>query len=490
MQRILLVEDNEMNRDLISRRLKRRGYAVLIATDGVDGVETATREKPDLILMDIALPLIDGYEATRLIKANADTRHTPVIGLSAHAMSGDADRALDAGCDDYDTKPIEWPRLLGKIQTLLERAEAHRAESVAADAGADQAPGSGIRLLVLGEATMRTEMLAGRLSAMGHGVDTVGDVDAAFQKLAPQPHDAVFLDVAIEGLDGASALEALKAQLPDRPIFIFSTLESAADASLCLERGAAECVVQPFRTEELRHRLDTHLELARHRSRPPAPDAGAHADRGDAPSGVHADVTDRRVEHLMRALLPPAWIDELRQLHKLPPRQLDDLALLQWDLPALAERLATGDATAMTRLQRIAVGFEDIAEDHGAQVVDIDNLGVLVMVPGADQRAAALAAVKAGLALHGLAEDTGDALRAAVHAGPVVAGVVGHRTWRFGLWGGSVTLVQQACHSVTRGLHITDTAWRLLQGRVLAESAGSLPIEGGALPIFRVESLS
>ncbi|MEO1087532.1 MAG: response regulator, partial [Acidobacteriota bacterium] len=121
MQRILLVEDNAMNRDLISRRLKRRGYAVILAADGAEGVETATRERPDLILMDIALPLIDGYEATRLIKASPETRNTPVIGLSAHAMSGHMDRALEAGCDDYDTKPIEWPRLLGKIQTLLER---------------------------------------------------------------------------------------------------------------------------------------------------------------------------------------------------------------------------------------------------------------------------------------------------------------------------------------------------------------------------------
>ncbi|MEO1087981.1 MAG: adenylate/guanylate cyclase domain-containing protein, partial [Acidobacteriota bacterium] len=122
--------------------------------------------------------------------------------------------------------------------------------------------------------------------------------------------------------------------------------------------------------------------------------------------------------------------------------------------------------------------------------IDIDNLGVLVMVEAAGKRAAALAAVKAGLELRRLAEETGDALRAAVHAGPVVAGVVGHSTWRFGLWGGSVTLVQQACHSVTRGLHLTDTAWRLVQGRVLAEAAGGLPIEGGALPIFRVEGLS
>jgi len=123
MPRILLVEDNEMNRDMLSRRLARKKYEVLIAVDGKEGVEMATSEAPDLILMDMSLPVVDGWEATRRIKANSETEAIPVIALTAHAMSGDREKALEAGCDDYDTKPIELPRLLGKMEALLNKNE-------------------------------------------------------------------------------------------------------------------------------------------------------------------------------------------------------------------------------------------------------------------------------------------------------------------------------------------------------------------------------
>src|SRR5271154_5262846 len=121
MAKILLVEDNEMNRDMLSRRLLRKGFVVVIAVDGQAGVDMARTEAPDLILMDMSLPIIDGWEATRQIKADAKTRAIPVIALTAHAMAGDRDKALEAGCDDYDTKPIELPRLLEKIDALLKK---------------------------------------------------------------------------------------------------------------------------------------------------------------------------------------------------------------------------------------------------------------------------------------------------------------------------------------------------------------------------------
>ena len=119
MPKILLVEDNEMNRDMLSRRLARRGYEVVIATDGQQGVDMATNLAPDLILMDMSLPVIDGWEATRRIKAAATTQKIPVIALTAHAMAGDREQALAAGCDDYDTKPIDLARLLPKIEKFL-----------------------------------------------------------------------------------------------------------------------------------------------------------------------------------------------------------------------------------------------------------------------------------------------------------------------------------------------------------------------------------
>jgi two-component system cell cycle response regulator DivK len=119
MPRILLVEDNEMNRDMLSRRLVRNGYEVFLATDGQQGLDMAVSERPDLILMDMSLPVMDGWEATRRIKANDATRRIPVIALTAHAMAGDREKALEVGCDDYDTKPVEISRLVGKIAALL-----------------------------------------------------------------------------------------------------------------------------------------------------------------------------------------------------------------------------------------------------------------------------------------------------------------------------------------------------------------------------------
>jgi two-component system, cell cycle response regulator DivK len=122
MPKILLVEDNEMNRDMLSRRLAKRGYDVVVAVDGEQGLALARSEAPALILMDMSLPGLDGWEATQRLKAMAETRNVPVIALTAHAMAGDREKALAAGCDDFDTKPIEFTRLLGKIEALLGRA--------------------------------------------------------------------------------------------------------------------------------------------------------------------------------------------------------------------------------------------------------------------------------------------------------------------------------------------------------------------------------
>jgi two-component system cell cycle response regulator DivK len=121
LAKILLVEDNEMNRDMLSRRLARSGYEVVLAVDGGEGVAMAQAEAPDLILMDMGLPGLDGWEATRRLKAEPGTREIPVIALTAHAMTGDRQKALSAGCDDFDTKPVDLPRLLTKIQALLQR---------------------------------------------------------------------------------------------------------------------------------------------------------------------------------------------------------------------------------------------------------------------------------------------------------------------------------------------------------------------------------
>jgi two-component system, cell cycle response regulator DivK len=120
MTTILIVEDNEMNRNMLSRRLERKGYQVLLAVNGQMGIEVARAKSPDLVLMDMSLPVVDGWEATRRMKADLDLKQIPVIALTAHAMANDRAKALEAGCNDYDTKPIELPRLLAKIESLLQ----------------------------------------------------------------------------------------------------------------------------------------------------------------------------------------------------------------------------------------------------------------------------------------------------------------------------------------------------------------------------------
>jgi CheY-like chemotaxis protein len=129
LSKILLVEDNEMNRDMLSRRLLRNGYQVVLAVDGGEGLAMARAESPDLILMDMSLPVLDGWEATRQLKSEPGTREIPVIALTAHAMAGDRQKALLAGCDDFDTKPVELPRLLTKIEALLQKPREGRSVS-------------------------------------------------------------------------------------------------------------------------------------------------------------------------------------------------------------------------------------------------------------------------------------------------------------------------------------------------------------------------
>ena len=119
MPKVLLVEDNEMNRDMLSRRLIKRGYTVVMAIDGQQGIDMALSEKPDIILLDMSLPVVDGWEAAKQIKANDASKAVPLIALTAHAMAADRERAMSAGCDDFDTKPVELPRLLAKMETLL-----------------------------------------------------------------------------------------------------------------------------------------------------------------------------------------------------------------------------------------------------------------------------------------------------------------------------------------------------------------------------------
>lgn len=485
MQRILLVEDNEMNRDLIARRLKRRGFDVLIAVDGAAGVETATAQKPDLILMDIGLPVLDGYEATRLIKENPATRHIPVIGLSAHAMSGDADRAMQAGADDYDTKPVEWSRLLTKIENLLNRAamQASSAREESQELAAPPAQGTR-HVLVIDDSMLRREILSGRLATLGYAFTALPDVRQAFERLDRDTFDAILLDVSLPEIDGRPPLERFRShpRCQDVPIVMICSVDAIPEAIDCLDYGADEFVPHPYRPQELRSRLDKIFALKAFRNGQQGGGGGAAADLLRA---------RQQVEHVMNGLLPPTWIDELRANHKLPPRRYEQAVVVEWDVPSLEAALDAADPAGLVRLQHLIVSFEDLAEQHGL---------VTIARPGHDFLAAAgpfsgaadpgLAAARCVLDMLRLGQSLGETLRFGIHAGPVLAGVVGYRHFRFGLWGNTVKWATRVRSTAQSAAHASDHFWKLVQHRVHGEIVGRIPVEGGAVPIHRLDGMT
>lgn len=483
MQRILLVEDNEVNRELIARRLKRRGFDVLIATDGAAGVETATAEIPDLILMDIGLPILDGYEATRLIKENAATRHIPVIGLSAHAMSGDAERAMGAGCDDYDTKPVEWDRLLDKIEKLLakaaEAAAAARAGAGAGDGGAEAGAGgpAARHLMVVDESSLRRDMLGSRLTALGITFVATSDARQALERLQKESFSALVLDVALKEIDGRPALERFRAEpkAADLPILISCSIDAVTDAIDCLDYGADEILPQPFRPQEVKARIERLLELR-------------EARRRLAPLEETLKKEQAKVEHLMQGLLPASWIEELRASRKLPPRRYEGTVVVDWDAPSLEKGLDAADPAALTRLQHIVVTFEDLAKRYG--MVSISRPGHdLLAVAGAFSGAGvpALAAARCVLEMAAAATRLGETLRFGLHEGPVLAGVVGYQHAQFGVWGNTVKWAARVRATSQHSVHASERVWNLLEGRCQGEPVGRIPYEGGAVNVFRLD---
>lgn len=482
MQRILLVEDNEVNRELIARRLKRRGFDVAIATDGAAGVETATAQMPDLILMDIGLPILDGYEATRLIKENAATRHIPVIGLSAHAMSGDAERAMGAGCDDYDTKPVEWDRLLDKIEKLLAKA-AEAAAAARAGASSGEAAGgeasdpAARRVLLVDESSLRRDMLGSRLSAMGISFVATTDSRQGLERLQKEDWSALILDVTLKEIDGRPALERFRAEpkAADLPILISCSIDAVPDAIDCLDYGADEILPQPFRPQEVKSRIERLLELR-------------DARRRLAPLEETVKREQGKVEHLMQGLLPASWLEELRSSRKLPPRRYEGTVVVDWDVPSLEKSLDAADPAALTRLQHVVVTFEDLAKRYG--MVSISRPGHdLLAVAGAWSGAGvpALAAARCVLEMSAAATRLGETVRFGLHEGPVLAGVVGYQHAQFGVWGNTVKWAARVRATSQHSVHASERVWQLLEGRCQGEAIGRIPYDGGAVNVYRID---
>ena len=487
MQRILLVEDNEMNRDLISRRLKRRGFEVDLAVDGAEGVEKATADLPDLIVMDMGLPVLDGYEATQMLKAADSTRHIPIIGLSAHAMSGDARKALTAGCDDYDTKPVEWVRLLEKIDILLQRAQeqASKTETSATELPEDGVSPKAAHLLVVDDSAMHREMLSGRLSSLGYSFDLASDADSALALLAEKDFDALLLDVTLPSVEGQPPLERIRSdpRYQNLPILMLSTIDAAAKAIECLSKGAVDFVPQPFHAEVLATRIVSCLERASCHQRSRSLEEELQSEK-------------RRSEHLLGTLLPEEMLAELRETRKILPRHCPGAAVLFGDIVGfrdLSDSLKPEES--IRRLQRIILAFEEIAKRH--QLLKIKTIGDSFMAAAGlfdSSPSAAFDALRCGLAMQqAVRELEADwAVKIGIHHGPVVAGVVGRRKVQFDLWGATVQTAARVKSAGSDGaVFVSDAVWRAVSQQVTGQRLGEAKLKGGgAVTIHRVDSVA
>lgn len=270
MPKILYIEDDELNQDMLSRRLELAGYEVVIAPDGNEGVAMARSSRPDLILMDMSLPGIDGWEATRRIKADPDIASIPVIALTAHAMAGDREKALEAGCDDYDTKPVKTERLLPKIREKLGQPTP---EDESEDSGATSVQSVGNwdtpqevnkgSILIVDDNEDNRDLLSRRLTLEGYEVSLAVDGREALDRIATDSFDLVLLDVMMPNVNGFEVLEQVRKEKrpPDLPIIMVTARDRSEDIVQALRLGANDYVTKPIDTMVLLARVETHMEL-------------------------------------------------------------------------------------------------------------------------------------------------------------------------------------------------------------------------------------
>lgn len=311
MPKILLVEDNELNRDMLGRRLKRRGYDVIIAVDGGEGVNKARSERPDLILMDMSLPVMNGWEATKTLKAEGHTASLPIIALTAHAMVGDREEALAAGCDDYDTKPVDLKRLLQKMEVLLQATQpqanpAPVAAKVTPEPTAAVAPVASTpeprvavatgttsafsettpvaslpvnstlqppspqptaqpttsKLLVVDDNEANRDMLSRRLERKGYDVELADSGEAALQLISSTHVDLVLLDIMMPGIGGIETLKRIRQTYSQEqlPVIMATAKDTSEDVVGALELGANDYITKPIDLPVALARIQSHLK--------------------------------------------------------------------------------------------------------------------------------------------------------------------------------------------------------------------------------------
>ncbi len=286
MPRILLVEDEQANRELFRRRLERKGHTVTVAENGLDAVALVRSGKPELVLMDLGLPDIDGYEAIRRLKGDRDTADIPVIVLSAHASTEARERSFEAGCEEFETKPVNWDALFQKIDDGIAKAAERAKVQLPADAvdlsatsidpsvtlikrGPVAGATAPARILVVEDNDANRVMLCRRLQKQGHSTAEAADGRAALDALRKARFDLVLLDLMMPGVDGYEVLSQMKADASLRavPVIVLSALDEAPGIARCIEMGAEDYLQKPYDPAILTARIHACLDKRRLRDR-------------------------------------------------------------------------------------------------------------------------------------------------------------------------------------------------------------------------------
>jgi DNA-binding response OmpR family regulator len=290
MTKILLVEDNEMNQDMLTRRLLRRGYEVVCAMDGQTGVSMASSEQPDLILMDMSLPIMDGWAATRVLKADPKTRSIPIIALTAHAMVGDRQKSMDAGCDDYDTKPVELARLLSKVETLLASSKIETkvedrsiveadSEVIAVSQKVISLPNivrsidpTAATILIIDDIETNRDMLGRRLERAGYTVILAEGGRQGIELIDRQPIDLVLLDIMMPDFNGIETLKSIRTKysMAQLPVIMATAKDRSEDMLQAFDLGANDYVTKPIDLPIVLARIQSHLRLIQSARQEPA----------------------------------------------------------------------------------------------------------------------------------------------------------------------------------------------------------------------------
>jgi len=475
MPKILLVEDNEMNRDMLSRRLERKGHQVIIAVDGEQGVAIAQSQTPDIILMDMSLPVMDGWEATRKLRSIPKTSKIPIIALTAHAMRGDREKCLAAGCDDYDTKPVEFPQLLGKIQVLLERQQPVTALNKEEEVKPVAKPESS-RVLIVDDLEANRDLLARRLKKQGFAIEEAENGRKALEVMQASNFDLVLLDIMMPEMNGYQVLEHLKAdpKLRHIPVIMISAMDEIEGIVKCIELGAEDYLLKPFNAVLLKARIKNCLEKKRLRD-----------TEQDYLKQLQAEKA--KSERLLLSILPEAIAEKLKHNQDIIADSFPEATVLFADIVGFTELSANRSPIEVVGLlNKIFSAFDTLAHQHGLE--KIKTIGDAYMVAGGlpiprSDHAEAMAE----MALDMLNEiiqfntETGVelAIRIGINTGPVVAGVIGTHKFIYDLWGDTVNIASRMeSHGLAGCIQVTATTYELLQDQYIFQQRGAIEVKG------------